>query len=348
MATANVQSNMTWKMHKILAHRSKDTRAGTTLKLAASLLLCSMAVAADTPATQSANDREPGLQVPQQPEAEIPAGVEFRKDVTYLPTDRAEKLDLYLPKTRAPGTKSPAIVIIHGGAWRGGNKSARREIDSGTTLALAGYVCASVEYDKTPGNWPRNLLDCKNAVRFLRAKADELGVDAANIGVIGGSAGGHLAQMVAFTSHVDALEPQQPYPGISDGVSACASMYGPSDLFLQNDVNENDVRAGKKPMHMFPKDTPDLAALWRQASPVHYVRADNPAVLILQGEADTIVRPTQARLLDEKLTHAGVEHQTVIIPDTPHTFTLHSVKSIDLAKLTVAFFDKHLKTSSSR
>jgi hypothetical protein len=48
-------------------------------------------------------------------------------------------------------------------------------------------------------------------------------------------------------------------------------------------------------------------------------------------------------LFDAKLTAVGVEHQTVIIPGTPHTFTLHSVKNMDLAKITVAFFDKCLK-----
>jgi len=290
---------------------------------------------------------EPGLVVHADPSAMIPNGVEFRRDVAFLPPDRAEKLDLYLPKNRPAGTRSPAIVIIHGGAWKGGNKSAGREIDSGTTFALAGYVCASVEYDKVPGNWPRNLLDCKNAVRFLRAHAGELGVDGAHIGVIGGSAGGHLALMVAFTPHVAELEPSAPYPAVPDHVSACVNMYGPADLFLQQGVKEA-VREGDKKLEMFDPKVTDLSALWRLASPVHHVCKDSPPVLILQGAKDVIVKPEQATLLDAKLSELRVEHQTVLIPETPHTFTLHSVKTMDIATLTVAFFDKHLKPKAKK
>ena len=290
---------------------------------------------------------EPGLAVHADPAAAIPAGVEFRKDVAFLQPERAEKLDLYLPKNRAAGTKSPGIVIIHGGAWKGGNKSAGREIDSGTTFALAGYVCASVEYDKSPGNWPRNLLDCKNAVRFLRAHADELGVDSTRIGVIGGSAGGHLAMMVAFTSHVAELEPTAPYPAMRNDVSACVNMYGPADLFLQQGVKEA-VRDGEKKLEMFDAKAADFSALWRLASPIQHVRKDSPPVLILQGAKDVIVKPEQAVVLDAKLSEIGVEHQTVLIPDTAHTFTLHSVKTMDIAALTVAFFDKHLKPTKTK
>ncbi len=295
--------------------------------------------AADIP---DATPPEPGLVVHADPSAMIPAGVEFRGNVTYLPADRAEKLDLYLPKNRPAGTKSPGIVIIHGGAWKGGNKAAGREIDSGTTFALAGYVCASVEYDKTPGNWPRNLLDCKNAVRFLRAHASELAVDSERIGVIGGSAGGHLAMMVAFTSRIAELEPTAPYPSVRNDVSACVNMYGPADLFLQQGVKEA-VREGEKKLEMFDANAADLSALWRLASPIHHVRKGSPPILILHGAKDVIVKPEQAIALDAKLSELGVEHQTVLIPETGHTFTLHSVKTMDIATLSVAFFDKYLK-----
>src|SRR4051794_12383603 len=71
-----------------------------------------------------------------------PPGVVIERDVAYLPPDRAEKLDLYLPADRPAGARSPAVVIIHGGGWSGGDKAAAREFNIGTTLAKAGYVCA--------------------------------------------------------------------------------------------------------------------------------------------------------------------------------------------------------------
>ncbi len=305
------------------------------------VLLClTCAHAADNPAAQPP---EPGLQVPERPVKEVPAGVDFRGDVTFLPSDRTEKLDLYIPKGRPQGTRSPAVVVIHGGGWKTGNKSARREIDSGSTLALAGYVCASVEYDKAPGNWPRNLLDCKNAVRFLRSHQGDFGVDSDHIGVIGGSAGGHLALMVAFTPQVMELEPHSSYPAVRDDVQACINMYGPCDLAAQQKTDDAGIRSGKGALEMFPANVADPVAMWHLASPLHHIHKGCPPVLTFHGAKDEIVNPSQALTLDAELREAGVEHQTVILPDSAHTFTLHSVKEIDIAALAVAFFDKHLK-----
>ena len=116
-----------------------------------------------------------------------PDGTVVERDVVYLPLGRKEKLDLYFPAGRPKAVRSPAVVIIHGGGWRGGDKASRREFNLGTTLAKAGYVCASVEYLKEgAGRWPTNLNDCKNAVRFLRANADRYQVEVDHIGVIGG------------------------------------------------------------------------------------------------------------------------------------------------------------------
>ena len=69
-----------------------------------------------------------------------PEGVTIERDVTYLAQDRKEKLDLYQPEKRDPRNLSPAVVIIHGGGWVGGDKAAEREFITGTTLAKAGYV----------------------------------------------------------------------------------------------------------------------------------------------------------------------------------------------------------------
>src|SRR4051812_20422908 len=149
------------------------------------LLLASPTLAAEKPATKP-------VAKPTLPPA--PLGVTIEQNVSYLPADRAEKLDLYLPKDRAPAVRSPAVLIIHGGGFTGGDKAAGREFNIGTTLAKAGYVCASVNYSMDEGKrWPNNLHDCKNAVRFLRKNANKYQVDPDKIGAIGGSAGGHLS-----------------------------------------------------------------------------------------------------------------------------------------------------------
>ena len=128
------------------------------------------ALAADAPAPRA---------LPAAPE-----GVVIEQNVSYLAPDRVEKLDLYYPVNRPKNARLPAVVIIHGGGWSGGEKSAGREFNIGTTLAKAGYICASVEYMKDKDKrWPTNLFDCKNAVRFLRSKAEHYQVDVDHIGV---------------------------------------------------------------------------------------------------------------------------------------------------------------------
>ena len=130
----------------------------------------------------------------------------IEKDITYLAPGRKEKADLYLPANNPSGALRPAVVIIHGGGWTGGDKGAAREINIGTNLALNGYVGLSINYVLASANkdgkaiWPQNLHDCKTAVRWLRKNAGRLQVDPERIGVIGGSAGGHLAAMLGKSS----------------------------------------------------------------------------------------------------------------------------------------------------
>ena len=272
-----------------------------------------------------------------------PAGIRIEQDVAYLPSDRSEKLDLYIPQS---GTHRPAIIIIHGGGWTGGDKAAAREFNIGTTLAAAGYVCASVNYRlDAKDRWPTNLLDCKNAVRFLRANAEKYGIDPDRIGVIGGSAGGHLALMVAYTADVESLEPQQPYPGVSDRVRCVVDMYGITNLATRRkaDAKGNPIGPATRSSNLLPYDE----ANWRLASPVSHVTSKSPPTLILQGTADTTVDRDQSADLAKKLKENGVEHELVTLDGIGHTFDLqtwnHKPLPRDLRPLVVQFFDKHLK-----
>ena len=261
------------------------------------------------PALQAADVPTPVL--PPAPE-----GVIIRQNVQYLAPDRQEKLDLYLPASRPKDARSPAVVMIHGGGWTGGDKAEYRSFNVCTTLALAGYVCASINYTLSPSNrWPLDLYDCKNAVRFLRVNADKYGVDADHIGVIGGSAGGHLALMVAYTSRVPRLESASPYPLVSDRVQCVVDMYGITDLLTRQKTDDQ----GKPSGQVFPSqalltrtrdEDPDG---WKFASPVYHISKSSPPTLILHGLADTTVDYEQAKELDRKLAEHGVEHQLILI-----------------------------------
>jgi acetyl esterase/lipase len=257
-------------------------------------------------------------------------GVRTEHDIDYLGAGRAEKADLYLPAETKSGQKSPAVVIIHGGGWAGGDKRATREINIGTTLAQNGYVGMSINYllatkDHAGPAWPQNLHDCKAAVRWLRANAARLNIDPEHIGAIGGSAGGHLAAMLALTG------PELDPPGTGSCRINCAiDLYGPVLWFTQRDLA------------MFRKTRAEAPELYRAGSPLTHVDKNDPPVLILHGTADTTVPVADSEALAAAMQAAGAPHELVIIPEAPHSFHLQP-KQRDLRPLVLGFFDKHLK-----
>ena len=272
--------------------------------------------------------------IPAQSFSNVSAGIRIERGVEFLASGRKERADLYLPAGSRTGGLHPAVVIIHGGGWSGGRRDARRELNIGTNLALNGYVGMSIDYalaTKTRATWPQNLHDCKTAVRWLRKNADRLQVDPDRIGVIGGSAGGHLAAMVALTTPDDGLDPTEPYGEFSCRVSCCVDLYGPADLPTYHDVTMLGATYAENP------------ELYRRASPVTYARSNSPPMLILHGTADTTVNVKQSERFAEALRKAGARHELVIIPGAPHTFDLQP-RQRDLRPAVLGFLGRHLKS----
>ncbi|MDP0491191.1 MAG: sulfatase-like hydrolase/transferase [Verrucomicrobiota bacterium JB023] len=280
---------------------------------------------------------------------EPPAGVSIRRDINFLAKGREEKLDLYEPATREPKRLLPAVVIIHGGGWVRGDKGRLREYVTGTSLAKAGYVAVSINYETRAGHrWPNNLHDCKNAVRWLRKNSERLGVDPERIGVIGGSAGGHLALMVAYTSGQAELSSDALYPGISDEVGACVNLYGITNLQTRKEVKEDGTPSTELKSHrLFPESREEAPGKWALASPVTHVHAKVPPTLTLHGTADPVVDRDQAKELHQALTRAGADSTLRLIDGAKHAWPLKT-KSFDLTGEVVTFFDKHLKASEGQ
>ena len=218
-------------------------------------------------------------------------------------------------------------------SWTGGDKGAAREINIGTNLARNGYIAMSINYalaSKGNPTWPKNIQDCMTAVRWLRKNADRLQMDADHIGAIGGSAGGHLAAMLAFLENKDGLDPTGPYAEYSCRVQCAVVMYGPADF------------SDRKEVVMLGKTRDEAPELYRAASPVTYIRKSSPPILLLHGTGDKTVPVKQSEILAAALKKAGVEHELVLVEGAPHSFHLQP-KQRDLRPLVLGFFGKHLK-----
>jgi acetyl esterase/lipase len=280
--------------------------------------------------------------------------IRVTNDVAFLAPDRKEKLDVYLPAEAAPGQKRPALVWIHGGGWTGGTKSEARAKNVCTTAATAGYVAVSIDYQLGAGAWPTNLFDCKNAVRFLRANAARYGVDPDRIAVAGGSAGGHLALMVALTAGKPGLEPTgdaTPYAGISSAVRCVANFYGITNILTRRETdkqgNPSEVRrtlAGAISVHRATSETDPVLTL---SSPVTHVTRNSPPMLTLHGRADATVDYLQAEELHRVARERGASHELLLLDGVGHTFDLQTwaKKPLpqDLRPVFLAFLAKHLK-----
>ena len=266
---------------------------------------------------------------------EVPAEVRVDRDVAYLPEDRREKADLYFPAKILEGNRLPTVLLMHGGGFNDGDKARGREVQMGLELAKHGYAVMSINYKlwnkeaKAP-TWPQSLYDAKTAVRWLRKNADRLKIDPDRIAAIGNSAGGNLAAMLALTVPKDGLDPKEPDGALSSSVRCAVDFYGAVDL-----PNYHDMK-------MFLKTREEDPAVYRKASPLAYVRADAPPLLIVHGTKDETVPHSQAETLAAALKKAGADYQLELVPDAPHTFYLIS-PARDFRPLVFEFLDKHLK-----
>ena len=242
--------------------------------------------------------------------AEMPNPVFRLSNLAFLPAARSERLDLYVQYARDFKVRRPGVLFIHGGGFTGGDKAEYRSASVSADLARAGYVVVSCNYvlgpkDK-PGVWPRNIADCREAVRWMRANADALGLDPDRIAVAGGSAGGYLALMVGLSD--DKTGPGgDPQAKHSAKVAAVVDFYGVV----------NFSKHGKG-------DVPGVAAAEQAAYlPENQCDAQDPAVLIMHGTADTTVDIAQSDAMAKALRVAKVSHEYVVVQGAPHTFDLH-------------------------
>lgn len=245
------------------------------------------------------------------------------------------KLDIAMP---SKGTGPfPALICIHGGGWVRGDRTQMSQ--TVRALAQAGYVTVSIDYRLAPkSRFPAPVEDCKAAVRWLRAKAQNYHIDKNNIGVLGFSAGAHLACMLGVTQKSDKLEGTSGYEGQSSEVQAVVSFFGPTDLtyqgFNQTVKNDNLIPLLGASFERAPN-------IYRRASPLLYVRKGAPPFLFFHGTNDAIVPLKQSQDMVKRLEAVGSPAKLITMDNQGHGWG--GDKLIDSLKQMVLFFDKTLK-----
>lgn len=274
------------------------------------------------------------------------------KNIVYKTVDgRAMTLDIYMPPPAVSARPCPVIVYIHGGSWVTGSKEAfvipymqavlDSVLDEGYAVVSIGYLLADTLSGEA--SFPRAIVDCKDAVRWVRAHASDYGLDATRIGLWGSSAGAHLSLLAAYTPDTlfrgDTLLSRY-----SAQVDYVIDDYGPTQLnrLFRTHLDPLSLGLVKLAVPSLYREREMMLSVFlgderrprrvhatcRYYSPLTYVGPDAVPTLLLHGDKDKVVPLRQSRKLARALDRNGVAHRLVVYEGAGHSFRTFTAEEI--------------------
>ena len=259
------------------------------------------------------------------PLAFVTRGVERRRGVRFATLEDGTKLrlDVYRPAGDDPhdDDPQPAVIQVHGGGWLAGSRY-EQGIPLLNHLASIGWVGFNIDYRLSPqATWPDHVVDVKRAIAWVRANAEELGIDPRMICLTGGSAGGHLTALAALTPGDPDLQPG--FEEADTAVQAAVPFYGVYDLADSNGFYYPELREYVFEKLVFKRPFAGHEELYRSASPLSRIHSAAPPFLVIHGERDTLVPVEDARFFAERLRSVSrADVRYVELPGAEHAFDL--------------------------
>ena len=264
-----------------------------------------------------------------RPEGSAPARLDLRysvqRDRVYTPADWPKPLlaDIYVPEGQGP---FPAVVVIHGGGWRSGDRAQVQGIAE--RVARGGYVAVNITYRLVPeAQFPAPVLDVQQAIRWLRANAASYHADPSRIGAWGYSAGAHLAALAAGLSPGDRLY------AADAGLKAVVSGGTPADL--------RKFHGGTLVPDFLGERWSEGSTAFRESSPAAYVSAGDPPIFLYHGTWDQLVPLDQATDYKAALDAAGVPNELYLMRGLGHILAF--LLDGEAVQRGVDFLDRHLR-----
>ena len=232
-------------------------------------------------------------------------------------------LDVYHPPEGVT-PKRMAIIHLFGGGFFAGNKNAGYIINDAKALGNRGYTSVSANYRlQTQAKWPAQIHDVKAAIRWTRANAGKIGVDADKIVVAGYSAGGMLALLAAGTNDKPEFEGTVGTPGVSSKVNACIGVY--------------PLASAQIARGLFGEGGATEAAI-AAASPTTYIGPSFAPTIFIHGAADTTVLPQSSIDFFTKLNAANVPTALTMIQGAAHAFDNGALDAVELMAQSIDLF----------
>lgn len=244
-------------------------------------------------------------------EPEIPASIIVNENIIYKETaQRPLLLDIY--KSNLLTKPAPVIIFIHGGSWAKGDK--KDYLVYCLAFAQKGFATASLSYRFSHETiFPAAVEDVNCAIRWIKEHSKEYGIDSSKVALVGGSAGGHLAMMAAYSADESYFSAGCDDSDISTEVQAIVNLYGPTDLTTDYAVAQEATQ------YLMGATYDENQDIYVNASPITHISADDPPTLTLHGSIDKIVPIYQGDILDKTLKQNGVYHDYHRLEGWPHT-----------------------------
>jgi acetyl esterase/lipase len=245
--------------------------------------------------------------------------VERIRNIPYGPAGKRNLLDVYRPRSQATGC--PVLVYVHGGGWVTGSKD-RQGLPLMLLLAARGWVCVAPNYRLSPkATFPDHLVDVKRAVAWVREHGAEHGADPRFLVVSGGSAGGHLAALVALTPNDPEYQPG--FEHADTAVTAAVPLYGVYDLLDRRGIRRDRVQRNFLEKRVLKSSPERDREAWEKASPISHVRSDAPPFFVVHGRNDSLLFWEDAHYFVDALR--AVSGEPVVyaeLPGAQHAFEL--------------------------
>ena len=247
--------------------------------------------------------------------------IETISGITYGPNER-NTLDLYKPR-KASDKPMPVMLQIHGGGWTLGY-SERQGLPLRNKLVEAGWIFVSINYRLSPKNkFPAHIVDCKQALCWIKENIAEYGGDPNFIMTTGGSAGGHLCALLTLTANQHQATLQPGFETADTTVQGCIPMYGVYDFADRNSHRTDMPMIDFLEDYVMPKTLADDPELWELASPIAQANAERPPFMVVHGENDTLSFVEDARYFVKALRETGSEPCVYTeLEDAQHAFDI--------------------------
>lgn len=274
------------------------------------------------PELAAAPDAAPEETLIRHPFRHSDPAVTLKRNIHY--GDHGQRLDLRYASGGEKGKLRPVLLQIHGGAWMYGRKDDGQGVPLMNLMAKCGWICVAPGYRLSPSaTFPDQIIDCKQALAWVKENIAEYGGDANFVAVTGGSAGGHLASLLALTPNDPAFQPG--FETIDTSVQAAVPFYGVYDLLDDHGHYHHDGVTEMLEDKILKLDLDGNEDSYRQVSPLHQVNDKAPPMLIVHGAHDTLVPVEVGRAFADKMREispnkvaylelAGAQHAFDVFP----------------------------------